>query len=180
MLIGLDVSTSVCGWCMLSPKGAPQAMGALVFEGATLYDRLEEFRLLYKTLKGVTYVAIEQALKRHPKSSAHTIALLQRFNGMVSACAMFDKRLKQPPLLINSETARKTLGIVVPKTSERGGKTTKKIVLEQVQKRHEHPILFNLNRNGNPCDYCYDAADAYVIAMAGHEQIQRQVKGSSR
>lgn len=94
-------------------------------------------------------------------SSAKTMAILQKFNGIVSwlLFEIFEIR----PEYIGATAARKQAGIKVPR-----GQKAKKVVLEHLLET-EPAFKIEYTRHGNPKPESYDRADAIVIAKAGWE-----------
>ena len=95
---------------------------------------------------------------RRGGSTAKTMSVLQRFNGIVSWLCY--KILKLEPRYITPISARSRCGIKVPR-----GKKAKEVVMEHFVETKEFPIEYT--RYGNVQKYCYDIADAIVIAKAG-------------
>lgn len=167
MIIGLDLSTTVCGWCILSDDGKLGAIGYHKFIGKDLYERLNEFKIFVLPLLPVTQnLFIEEPLKRmsRRRSTAHVLCLLQRWNGMVSA--LLHQHLHIKPQLLDAQQARRQLSLILPRKVKR--KECKDIVLRFVQAHCDAKALRELKKTGRPKDYCYDMADAYVIAKAAY------------
>ncbi len=166
MILGLDISTSIIGWCLLENDGTYRDIGYVdLHKCADLYEKLDMFVALVDKIskQKVPTIYVEEPLKMFMKnaSMAQTIALLQRFNGM--CCAVLYNWLDIQPKLINPMTARSTCGIKVPR-----GINTKECVLQQVRERGIIPdSKWELKRTGNPKDHCFDQADAWVVANAG-------------
>jgi Holliday junction resolvasome RuvABC endonuclease subunit len=176
MILGLDISTSCTGWCVLSKSGAIADMGMInlskkkgVYEKAVFTRAvLTEISKKYKVKK----VYIEENLQsfRSGFSSAKTLSTLARFNGIVSFISF--EIFKTEPVHINVNAARKSLGIKLIRKKD-GGKPTKDQVLEWVQSNVEFSwpkkILKSGPRKGQEVNDpgCFDIADAYVITMAG-------------
>ena len=92
-------------------------------------------------------------------STAKTMALLQRFNGIVSwiCYEIFEKA----PQYFTAHQARKLNEIKIPK-----GSNTKKEILKWVLDKYPD---FNIEytNHGNPKPKYFDIADAVVVARAG-------------
>jgi len=96
---------------------------------------------------------------------ASTIALLQRFNACI--CYSIYSRFLSEPKLISVISARKLLGITTPKKVKK--KVAKHHVFECVKAFGSIPDgQWAYKKTGTPKDWCYDRADAYVIARAGY------------
>jgi len=108
----------------------------------------------------IDYVFIEEALMffRRGGSTAKTMSVLQRFNGIVSWLCF--KNLEIEPRYVTPISARTRCGIRVPR-----GKKAKEVVMEHFIETKEFQIEYT--RYGNVQKYCYDIADAVVVAKAG-------------
>lgn len=175
LTLGLDVSTSNVGWCVVDSNNLLIAAGAVelskkkdIFEKTTTVR--EEFSRI-SDLYPLTSVVIEENLQafRPGFSSAKTIVTLARFNGIVTLLAFEETGIK--PEFVNVNSARKSAGLKVVKKSE---VSTKDQVLNFVKERvpeFEWPTrtLKSGVRKGLviPADCCYDIADAYIVAVAG-------------
>jgi hypothetical protein len=151
MILGLDISTSIIGVCVMKDK-------AKVVE--------DYLKTNIKSQK-IEHIFIEEALMffRRGGSTAKTMATLQRFNGIVSWLC-FDV-LGLEPQYITPISARSKCGIKVPR-----GKKAKEVVMEHFLKSKEFEIDYT--RYGNVQKYCYDIADAVVISRAGHYLLQEK------
>jgi len=178
MILGLDVSTSCTGWCILNEDGNFIEMGFIPLgKLKTTYVKAEEFRAKLTDIHikfNVSKVYIEENLQafRPGFSSAKTLLTLSRFNGIVSyLCA---QQFQFEPEHINVNIARKCLGLKIIKKSK-GGKPTKEQVVDWVSNELNGSfswptkILKSGPRKGLKIHIpeCYDMADAYVIARAG-------------
>tara|TARA_A100001011_G_scaffold399016_1_gene505785 strand:- start:11429 stop:11980 length:552 start_codon:yes stop_codon:yes gene_type:complete len=174
-VLGLDISTSIVGWCILK-KGS----GDFVDAGAVdlkkekcIYDKASKVKDVLKQVKKeypVKEVAIEENLQafRPGFSSAKTIVTLARFNGMVSLCSHDVFSLS--PKFINVNSARKSVGLKIDRKSS---VPTKEQVLDFVKTKiayYDWPMrtLKSGPRKGLVlfADSCYDIADAYIIAKS--------------
>ena len=93
------------------------------------------------------------------KTTAHTMAKLQRFNGMCSF--MVKKQFGIDPILIPANKARKTVGVEIKR-----GMCTKTKVINFVQETYPNFQVY-YTRHGNPKPGTDDKADSVVIALAG-------------
>ena len=163
MILGLDVSTSIIGVCVISGDKIVKTdyidlrkVDGLLYKAKTveryLWDINEELN--------IEHVFIEEALMffRRGGSTAKTMATLQRFNGIVSWMCFDVFGLE--PHYIAPISARSKCGIKVPR-----GKKAKDVVMEYFLKNEEFEIEYT--RYGNIQKYCYDIADAVVVAKAG-------------
>lgn len=175
MILGLDVSTTVCGWAIIDRNGKNVGIGYHRFaKDVDLYYKISEFRMVIDEAiyeycgaypNQIHQIYIEEPVKMYGASTAHVISLLQRFNGMVSATLAIDHGIN--PVLINALHARSVVGLKVP----RGIKKVegKKAILQHVR---DTGLVSENNwqykKTGQPQDHCFDMADAFVIAYAGY------------
>ena len=167
MILGLYVSTSIIGVCLLKDdkivktdyidlrKTTGLLHKAKVVEDSVLHNLQEE---------NIEHIFIEQALMffRRGGSTAKTMSTLQNFNGVVSWRCF--KLLELEPQYVTPISARSKCGIKVPR-----GKKAKDVVMEHFVESGEFPIDYT--RYGNVQKYCYDIADAVVVAKAGSKII---------
>ncbi|MAE82118.1 MAG: hypothetical protein CMB80_05240 [Flammeovirgaceae bacterium] len=180
LILGLDVSTACTGWCLLEPNGKLINLGSIPLQkcknayqkASVVRKRLEDLMLKYK----IGSVFIEENLQafRPGLSSAKTLSVLARFNGMVSL--LCHEVFKIEPRHLNVNAARKTLGIRLIR-KKHGGKPTKNQIFEWASDRIENEIpgyqwpikiLKSGPRAGQEVldSSTYDMVDAYVIALA--------------
>tara|TARA_Y100001963_G_scaffold159001_2_gene260795 strand:+ start:31575 stop:32123 length:549 start_codon:yes stop_codon:yes gene_type:complete len=178
MILGLDISTSCTGWCVLSECGDLVSMGYIDLKSKKcLFDKsvIVKRELSSINLKNeIMHIFIEENLQsfRSGFSSAQTLSTLARFNGIVSYLCFDEFGFK--PLFLNVNSSRKALGIKIER-EKKCGITTKQQVFDWVSKdvvsTHLWPkkILKSGPRKGLTVlePGCYDMADAYVIASAG-------------
>ena len=173
--LGLDISTSNVGWCILDPTSQDLIdAGAIeLSKKKCIFQKCKEVRARLSSLNisyEVSSISIEENLQafRPGFSSAKTIVTLARFNGMVTLLCHDEYSLK--PEFLNVNNARKTVGLKINRKSE---SSTKDQVLQFVKEKvpsFNWPMrtLKSGVRKGLviPADSCYDIADAYVIALA--------------
>ncbi len=174
MILGLDVSTSKTGWCLLEDDGTLTKMGCVQSDSDTdLFDKADH---LVKTLLdivkdiGKIEIVIEEPLLRFAKgmSSASTLLTLNRYNGMVTYACW--RVLGVRPTHLNVIFARRRLGIKKEK-----GDNVKEVVMKWVSsdlKDYPWPtrVVTRGKRKGETIfeESCFDVADAYVMAKAHH------------
>ena len=167
MILGLDVSTSIIGVCLFKDDKVVKAdyidlrkVSGLLHKAQAVEDYINNN---LKEIK-IEHIFIEQALMffRRGGSTAKTMAILQNFNGVVSWLCF--KLLDLEPQYITPISARSKCGIKVPR-----GKKAKEVVMEHFLETKEFPIDYT--RYGNVQKYCYDMADAVVVAKAGSKII---------
>ena len=117
----------------------------------------------------IKYVFIEQPFIAFSggKTTAHTMAKLQRFNGM--CCYGLYCLYGFAPELIQANKARGLVGLKI----KRGEKAKKKVV-EWAEETYPNIFSYELTRYGNPKPGTDDMADAIVIATAGSKLIEEQ------
>jgi Holliday junction resolvasome RuvABC endonuclease subunit len=174
--LGLDISTSCTGWCIIGSEGAFVDMGYVSLDSKlssfqkarVIRDELSKLHISHD----ITRVFIEENLQafRPGFSSAKTLLTLARFNGIVSYIAQLE--FYCVPEYINVNVARKSVGLKVI-SKKKGGKPTKEQVLDWVTSKvvFEWPTktLKSGPRKGIQIlePGCFDMADAFVIAQAG-------------
>tara|TARA_Y100000590_G_scaffold436993_1_gene558181 strand:+ start:278 stop:829 length:552 start_codon:yes stop_codon:yes gene_type:complete len=176
-ILGLDISTSCIGWCVLGPKGQLVAMGYIpLSKHIGLFKKAQEASEHLSIIAApynITKTYIEENLQafRPGLSSAKTLLTLARFNGIVGY--LVQQQFDFEPEYINVNAARKLVGLKIVRKSK-GGAPTKEQVHTWVSER----VAFNWptktlksgpRKNQTILEPgCYDAADAYVIAQAGY------------
>ncbi len=169
MILGLDISTSKIGYCILDNKEKIITNEFMKLKPLQLEDRAEIF---YKFLSDINneynidYIFIEEPFTMFGggRTTAGTMAKLQRFNGM---CSFAVRRIfKMNPVLIPANQARKSVGLKIKR-----GEDTKKKIIEWVETQYPKDFIYELTRHGNPKPGTDDKADAVIIALAGLSQI---------
>ena len=182
MILGLDVSTSNVGYCIIDKKGQIVQINfvklskfkSLCSKAKVLKDALMELIIRYE----ITHIYIEEALQRFSfgRSSAGTITKLASFNG-VTQYLCYDI-FNVEPILLNVNNARKLLDIKT-QSKKKAGKDVKTQVFEWVTDHlnYQWPtkILQAGPRKGTEIiiDQAYDMCDAWVIAKAGFVNLQK-------
>lgn len=171
--LGLDISTSCTGLCLLASDGSGVVLNHIVL--SNIQDafckarKVREVLLEVKETHQVSRIFIEENLQsfRTGLSSAHTINTLARFNGVVSYLSqeIFDIQ----PEFINATKARSSLLIPVDRKS---AIPVKRQVFRWVRGQlpgYAWPIKKNRDGTGDDDfrDIAMDMSDAYVIARAG-------------
>ena len=142
--IGLDISTSCTGYCVLSENGSLLDIGHIILskekdQFCKAQKVLEHLSVLHSKYK-FKNVYVEQNLQafRPGFSSATTLFSLARFNGIV--CYICERDINIKPETINVNVARKTLGLKILKGTSYNTK-------DQVRNWVLNDILKN-NKNG--------------------------------
>ncbi len=183
--LGLDISTSCTGWCVIHQNDhqivSRVELGFIPLgkvsgsysKAQRVLEELQKIREQYN----VDVIYIEENLQTFKTglSSAKTLASLARFNGIVSYLS--EQVFEVPPIFLNVNSARKSVGIKLIKKKQ-GGKPTKEQVFDWASKdlsclghSQEWPMktLKSGPRKGQTIldPQTYDMTDAYVIARAG-------------
>jgi len=176
MILGLDISTSCTGYAIVDSNGTPIFVGSVdltkldnVFEKAnsvlaTVVD------IIHSNKIDITNIFVEESLQafRPGMSSANTICSLAKMNGLVSY--LFANYYQLTVVPIASQTARKSCGIKIIK-----GINTKKQVLDHLILNQLQNWEIPQKKKKNECvNQVLDAADALVIALAGHNMIRNK------
>ena len=177
MILGLDISTSCIGFCVLENRKVvlidflDLSKIKSIFEKADLFK--EKLISIKKTYK-IKEILIEENLQafRPGLSSAKTIVSLARFNGMCSLVSF--KVFEKEPAFVNVNSARKSLGF---KKDRKSSKNTKDQVLDFVMQREPQVTWPTKTLKSGPrkdtvvlVKECYDMADAYVIAYSQKQE----------
>ena len=167
MIFGLDVSTSIVGFTSMDEDGNVILKEAWDLRKLkSIYEKADFVRNKLKDIEVVpkypTHVYIEQSLQsfRSGFSSAATLSLLSRFNGIVSWLCY--RELGIEPEFISATSARKQCGIKIPR-----GSKAKQVVIKYVID-NVPSVVITYTKHGNPKPGCYDKADSWVIARAGY------------
>ena len=165
MILGLDISTSITGYTVLGEDGEILVCDHIDLRKQKNFfkkieivcDRLE----LLDDTYNIEQVYIEQSLQsfRSGFSSAQTLSLLSKINGIVSwLCYNF---FYNEPKFLAAPSARKLCGIKVPK-GQKAKKASLQFVVDNVP-----GFEIQYTRHGNPRPGFTDRSDSYVIARAG-------------
>jgi Holliday junction resolvasome RuvABC endonuclease subunit len=178
IVLGLDISSSITGVALINID-----TDELLFydhidlrKTKCVFDKAEVVRKYLQAVQtsgSISNIYIEQPFSffNSGGSTAKTMAILQKFNGIVSWICYDLWNIK--PNYVGATEARKVCGIKVPR-----GQKAKQIVLEHVLQT-EKTFSMEMTRNGNPKPETYDRADAIVVARAGsilEKQNERNTK----
>lgn len=178
LILGLDVSTSVTGVCIVDKDTAPNDKGSHILlldkvdfkRCKTFFEKADVMEsvlsdILHRQKFSPTVFALEEPLLGFQKgmSSAATITTLMRFNGIVS---YIGRRIFEiDPTYISSSHARKLCGIKMQRTSI-AGMNGKEQVFKHMSENDLKHMEWQKKKNGQPIDASRDMTDAYVIARA--------------
>ena len=166
--LGLDISSSKIGIALLKDDkivisevvkfkpNQPLEERAIKFESRM--REIEQHYVVYDL-----YVEQPAMMFRGGKTTAYTMATLQRFNGM--CCYALRKVFDMTPVLVNPRSARSKLNIKTPRGM--ANKEVKRFIIENVEKRFNGQFKYNMTHKGNPQPGTDDRADAIVVALAG-------------
>ena len=165
MILGLDISTSITGYTILDHEGDILVCDHIdlrkeknFFNKIQMVNtRLEDLEIQYN----IEHVYIEQSLQsfRSGFSSAQTLSLLSKINGIVSwLCYNF---FYKEPKYLAATSARKLCGIKIPK-GQKAKAVSLQFVIDNVP-----GFDVQYTRYGNPKAGYADRSDSYVIARAG-------------
>ncbi len=164
--IGLDISSSKVGIAVLDSDDNIKVSEVLKFKtNMALEERADIFAQRMRQLEKhyvpiAIYIEQPALMFKGGKTTAQTMAKLQRFNGMCSY--IVHDIFELTPVLINPRSARRVLGIKIAK-----GANTKKTIIEWVKQEYEKDFKFKITRHGNPQPGTDDRADAIVTALGG-------------
>jgi len=165
MILGLDISTSITGYTVLDYEGNIIVCNHIdlrkeknFFKKIQIVNsRLENIVEEYE----VESVYIEQSLQsfRSGFSSAQTLSLLSKINGIVSWLCY--NMFYGEPKYLAATSARKLCGIKIPR-----GQKAKAVSLQFVVDNVPN-FEVQYTKHGNPRPGYADRSDSYVIAKAG-------------
>jgi len=176
LILGLDVSTSTTGYCVLDNCGNLVMLDAInLSRHKTVYDKAVQIKKAFSVLKEqyeIKQIFVEENLQafRPGFSSAKTILTLAKFNGIT--CLLANQEFGIEPIDINVNVARKTVDLKILR-GKKTQKNTKQQVFEWVNQKIDFDwpikVLKSGPRKGESIyESCvYDMADAFVIARAG-------------
>ncbi|MEK9694846.1 MAG: hypothetical protein VW270_03720 [Candidatus Poseidoniales archaeon] len=165
MILGLDISTSITGYTILDNDG-----NIVLCDHIDLRKEKNFFKkadMIEDKLENISYrfyisrIYVEQSLQsfRSGFSSAQTLSLLSKINGIVSWQCY--KIFGLQPQYLAATSARKLCGIKVPK-GQKAKDVTLQFVVDNVPS-----FVIEYTRHGNPKAGYADRSDSYVIAKAG-------------
>jgi hypothetical protein len=168
IICGLDISTSYIGYTILE-DGKFKSIGHLdLTKCETLYVKLKQFLDLIATIDADLFF-VEAPAMAYAMTTAHTISILQRFNGFCCSAIFIKKGIE--PKLLSAVDCRKLCGIKIPKGVKK--KEAKKYLLELVKSKGVVPEdAWKYKKTGTPKDWCFDQADAFIVATAGNISLK--------
>jgi Holliday junction resolvasome RuvABC endonuclease subunit len=177
MILGMDISTSCTGFCIVNDLGTPVHFSYIELnKEKNFFEKAKKVKnhMLGLLIKyPIDKIAVEDYLTSFARgrSSSRTLFKLAKFNGIIQWICYSDLDIEASSINVNN--ARKANNIVVlgkKKTTE----TTKEQVLRQVRDQvgelftFPTKILKSGPRKGQEVTdkVSYDMADAFVIAKA--------------
>ncbi len=180
--LGLDISTSCTGWCILDNNFEINKIGYIdTSKSKTIYEKANIVKREISNINlfnDISHIFIEENLQsfRSGFSSAKTISTLAKFNGIVSYICF--QEFSKEPVFFNVNSARKSLGISLKRKKD-GGLPTKEQLLEWAINNidYEFPkkTLKTGPRKGREIidPRSSDMIDAYIIARAGASSCKK-------
>jgi len=182
MILGLDVSTSITGVCVLDVDGS--FISVHYIDMRKIKDFIEKCREFNKCLFEILHDIGPQVCPKHVfiedklsgfsagKTMQQTLMKLASFNGVVTWMSYQLTGVK--PQHIHPSTCKalmKREGLFIPKGGDK-----KRLTLDFVRKEiKDFPYVET--KYGNPQAYCYDMADSYTVAKSGFIKF---VKGDNK
>lgn len=179
--IGLDISTSVIGVCLLeSDSGQLISLSNIKLNSTkfkSLWEKADHADVILRDLKNKTdrtvyRIFVEASAKGFSPgfSSADTLFTLAKFNGIVSYIArnVFSAEL----IDVNVSSARKQLGIKIDRNNKTLS-TKEKVRMQVLQLYPDLPIKKHIAKTGKSKGKevvdkeCEDEIDSFVIARGG-------------
>ena len=164
--LGLDISSSKIGIAILDRDDNIVVSEVLKLKSnMSLEERAAKFEQRMQQLDKHyviynVYVEEPALMFKGGKTTAQTMAKLQRFNGM--CCYILYNIFDVPPYMINPRTARSKVGIKIPRKAN-----AKKFIIEWVSRKYKDNFTYEITTHGNPKPGTDDRADAIVVALAG-------------
>ena len=174
MILGLDISTSITGYTILDSAGDIVVCDHIdLRKEKNFFQKAAEMEVVLNSVRSkyfIEHVYIEQSLQsfRAGFSSAQTLSLLSKINGIVSWICY--NTFGAEPKYLAATSARKLCGIKVPK-----GQKAKAVSLQFVVDNVD-AFEVQYTRHGNPKAGYADRSDSYVIAKAGWVREREEAK----
>jgi len=174
MILGLDISTSITGYTVLDYEGKILACDHIDLRKEK--DFFKKIQIVNSQLEAINdeyeieQVYVEQSLQsfRSGFSSAQTLSLLSKINGIVSWLCY--NMFYGEPKYLAATSARKLCGIRIPK-GQKAKKVSLQFVIDNVP-----GFEIQYTRHGNPKAGYADRSDSYVIAKAGWIREREETK----
>ena len=172
LTLGLDVSTSVTGVALVCESNEIVFLDHIDFKKCKTFwektDLVEKYfnDKIAKHHTDVAQVFVEEPLMgfRTGMSSAATITMLMRFNGIVSHLSR--RIFKVDPVYVSAAHARKLCGMKLQQV-KKVGISHKEQVFSYMSEHDLKDVVWPKKKTGVPIDASRDMTDAYVIARGG-------------
>ncbi len=181
MILALDISTSCIGYALFDETGEKLLeLNYIKFRSKlSIFEKLKEFKKKTAFLgeNDIQHIVIEEPLKKFAGkfSSASTIAILNFFNGMISA-TVYDM-FGVEPIHYNVNTARKT---AFPQyKAKKKSNENKHQIWTLVRDKEPHIVWKYGPRSAKLVGENYDMADAYTIGIC-HINIMNAQKSAQK
>lgn len=172
MYLGIDVSKSIAGFCVIDESGGIKSTKSLVFnKKKDTWEKLIDFVYFFEDLWldfKIEKIAVEAPKKqfRMGNTNSNTMVDLIEFNILCRYEIL--KKTGIEPELVNESAARKALGITIKNNIKdpKGKKiSSKQQTFNQVRLMKDFEgKVWETKRTGSVKDYHYDEVDAYVIS----------------
>lgn len=170
--LGVDISTSKIGIALIDEDKKVLVSEVIKLKPEnSLEDRAIMFENKLLKLQKYYYISdifVEEAFIAFGggKTTAQTMAKLQRFNGM--CCYVIRKVFERDSVPVAVRSARSKLGIKIPKGVK--DKDAKQVIIEWATSNFQD-FKYDVTAHGNPLPGTDDRADALVIAVYGLDSL---------
>jgi len=172
MILGLDLSTSIIGMCIVDKNGNVFHQEYIdLRKEKSFFDKVSSAKeRILSTIRTnrVSDVWVEQSLQafRPGFSSAKTLLTLSKFSGIMEWIIYEGTEIV--PQYVGATAARKICGIAVPR-----GEKAKSVVMRFLLDK-EPAFVVEYTKYGNIKKHFYDIADAIIVAKAGYTCLQKK------
>ena len=172
-ILGLDISTSKIGYSVIDYNSNLIDCQVIKLNSKDSLERRAELfqlemSLLWRKYEGIEHIFVEQPFMAFSggRTTAATMAKLQRFNGM--CCYGVYNVFGSTPVHVSANQARSSVGI-----KRKRGEDIKKKVVEWVQANYPKDFIVEYTRYGNPKPGTDDKADAVIVALSGKKILDK-------
>jgi hypothetical protein len=178
MTFSLDISTTCVGFALFNEDGKLQELNYVKFKDKLgVFEKLEEFKKAISHLENVKIkrIAIEEPLQRMQGkfSSAHTIAILNFFNGMVSAYVY--SLFKVIPIHYNVNSIRSTVFKGIKEDITEKGEIKHKVWNKVKELEPQINWKYGI-RSAKLLPENYDMSDAYSVGIYDFIILNKQLE----
>tara|TARA_R110002020_G_scaffold186839_2_gene384931 strand:- start:526 stop:1065 length:540 start_codon:yes stop_codon:yes gene_type:complete len=172
VILALDISTSITGASVIDKEGGVVFCEAWdLRKNQGVFDKAQKVKIELANIFNafpIECVYIEQPFMffNSGGSSAKTMAILQRFNGIVSWLCL--EQFSSEPMYLTAGQARKLVGLKIPR-----GQKAKPVVLQFVLDK-DPTFSVQYTKHGNPKPGVYDRADSWILAKAGWQEWKQK------